>query len=192
MKRLIILADGTWGSPNSRSPSNELRLARACAQRQGKIEQVVFYDWGIASESAMGTEALSGKGIDKNIQDCYRFLVHNYTPGDELFFIGFSRGAYTVRSLCGLIRNSGLLLSIHAKRIQEAYSLYRLRGKSAAQRRARVKLQSFAPAIVTQTARKFTSWECGTPSAPSEYQCRFGAVSASAIFFSTTLHSAVV
>ncbi len=134
MKRLIILADGTWGSPNSRSPSNVLRLARACAQRQGKIEQVVFYDWGIASESAMGTEALSGKGIDKNIQDCYRFLVHNYTPGDELFFFGFSRGAYTVRSLCGLIRNSGLLLSIHAERIQEAYSLYRLRGKSAAPR----------------------------------------------------------
>lgn len=132
MKRIIIFADGTWGSPDSRTPSNVLRLARACAARGDGVEQVVFYDWGIATETLLGREALSGGGIDKNIQDCYRFLVHNYAPGDELFFFGFSRGAYTVRSLGGLIRNSGLLQTIHSKRIQEAYSLYRQRGDRSA------------------------------------------------------------
>jgi type VI secretion system (T6SS) phospholipase Tle1-like effector len=34
---------------------------------------------------------------------CYRFLIANYEPGDEIFFFGFSRGAYTARSLAGMI-----------------------------------------------------------------------------------------
>ena len=139
MKRLIVFADGTWGSPKSRIATNVLRLARSCASRgdkpkqddernAGNVEQVIFYDWGIGTESTLGSEALSGEGIDKNIQDCYRFLVHNYSQGDELFFFGFSRGAYTVRSLAGLIRNCGLLLKAHAERIPQAYALYRRRG----------------------------------------------------------------
>lgn len=48
-------------------------------------------------------------GIDANIQDGYRFLCLNYVPGDEIYLFGFSRGAYTVRSLAGMIYCSGLL-----------------------------------------------------------------------------------
>ena len=66
-----------------------------------------------------------GEGLVTNILDCYRFLVNNYVPGDELYFFGFSRGAYTVRSLAGLIRNSGLLELEHAGLESEAFSLYR-------------------------------------------------------------------
>ena len=73
---------------------------------------------------------ISGNGIDKNIMDCYRFIVHNYSPGDHLFLFGFSRGAYTVRSLGGLIRNCGVLKRQHAVRIPEAYELYRDRRRN--------------------------------------------------------------
>jgi hypothetical protein len=66
-----------------------------------------------------------GLGISKNICDCYSFLVNNYAVGDEIFLFGFSRGAYTVRSLAGFIRNCGLLRLEHAERIPEAYALYR-------------------------------------------------------------------
>lgn len=66
-----------------------------------------------------------GVGLSKNIEDGYRFLLHNYEDGDELFLFGFSRGAYTARSLAGLIRNCGLLKKIHADRFPEAYQLYR-------------------------------------------------------------------
>jgi uncharacterized protein (DUF2235 family) len=63
--------------------------------------------------------------------DCYRFLVHNYNPGDQLFFFGFSRGAYTVRSLAGFIRNCGLIRREHAAQIPAAFRLYRKRSRSS-------------------------------------------------------------
>ena len=69
-----------------------------------------------------------GLGLSKIIQDAYRFLIYNFEEGDELYLIGFSRGAYTVRSLAGVIRNSGLLRKEHSSRLEEAYALYRDRG----------------------------------------------------------------
>ena len=59
----------------------------------------------------------------------YRFLVENYEPGDELYFFGFSRGAFTARSTAGLVRNSGILRAAHVDRIKDAYALYRARGR---------------------------------------------------------------
>ncbi|MBD2441391.1 DUF2235 domain-containing protein [Nostoc sp. FACHB-110] len=69
----------------------------------------------------------TGLGIDQNIEDCYRFLVLNYVPGDEIYLFGFSRGAYTVRSLAGMIYCSGLLDRPHITKAHEAYELYRKR-----------------------------------------------------------------
>ena len=77
MKRIIICADG--------------------------VQQVVFYDWGLGSYHDSVQAGAFGKGIDKNIKDDYRFIVQNYNEGDQLYFFGFSRGAYTVRSLAGFI-----------------------------------------------------------------------------------------
>ena len=140
MKRLIICADGTWGSPETKHPSNVVRLTRAIASygfscgtpnEQAKDEQIVYYNWGIGTDADKHFAAITGAGIDKNIQDCYRFLVHNFALGDELFFFGFSRGAYTVRSLAGLVRNAGILKSKKAERIPEAYAMYRRRSRAA-------------------------------------------------------------
>lgn len=132
MKRIVICADGTWQSPESEHPTHVMRLARAIApaDMNGR-KQVVFYDWGIGSEGDRIKAGITGAGIDKNIMDAYRFIVHNYDPGDALFFFGFSRGAYTVRSLAGFIRNCGILHRAQAARIQEAYELYRGRHKAS-------------------------------------------------------------
>ena len=62
-----------------------------------------------------------------NIADAYRFLVFAYAPGDEIYLFGFSRGAFTARSLAGLIRNCGILERAHAGAIPEALALYRAR-----------------------------------------------------------------
>lgn len=67
-----------------------------------------------------------GHGISENIQQAYRFIANNYHHGDELFLFGFSRGAYTVRSLAGFIGAVGLLKKAHLRRVPEAYALYRL------------------------------------------------------------------
>jgi len=63
--------------------------------------------------------------LSRNVFDAYHFLIDNYESGDWLYLFGFSRGAFTARSLGGLIRNCGILRSENADRIHEAWSLYR-------------------------------------------------------------------
>jgi uncharacterized protein (DUF2235 family) len=100
------------------------------------IEQIVYYDEGLGTKQIDTKHSLIdtltkygggglGLGIDHRIQDAYRFLCMNYEPDDEIYLFGFSRGAYTVRCLAGLIYNSGLLHREFVRKIPEAYELYR-------------------------------------------------------------------
>lgn len=130
MKRIIICADGTWNRPEVNLekdfPTNVLKFSRAIAPVDKKgVNQTVFYDWGIGSYHSQAAGGTLGKGLDKNIMDCYRYIVHNFEKGDELYFFGFSRGAYTVRSLCGLINNCGILKKEKANQITQAFNLYK-------------------------------------------------------------------
>jgi uncharacterized protein (DUF2235 family) len=137
MKRIAIFADGTWNSPEKGGATNILHMTRAIKPvAKGGVEQIAFYDWGVGTDRKETMGGLAGEGIDKNIRDCYRFIIHNYQKGDEIFLFGFSRGSYTVRSLGGLIRNCGLLKREHASRIPEAYDLYRNRSKKTAPNRS--------------------------------------------------------
>lgn len=131
MKRLSVFCDGTWnradrahdGAP---CPSNVVKLAVRVAAREGAIEQVTYYDHGVGTGNSLDrlTGGAFGHGLADNLFEAYRFLVLNYEPGDALYFFGFSRGAYTVRSLAGLIRCSGILDRAHAQRYREAIALY--------------------------------------------------------------------
>jgi len=126
MKRIVLCADGTWNKPEEDPEkdiaTNVLRVARAIKPvASDGVPQVVFYDWGLGSYHDSVTAGGFGAGINKNIQDHYRFIVQNYDPGDELYLFGFSRGAYTVRSLAGFMNNCGVLKRPHATRIAAAY-----------------------------------------------------------------------
>lgn len=130
MKRIVICSDGTWNRPETGKkkeyPTNVLKFARGIAPfGKDKAKQVVFYDWGIGSyhDSAFGGSF--GKGLEKNVMDAYRFLVHNYEKGDQIFLFGFSRGAYTVRSLCGMMNNCSLLKSQNGHMVEAAFQLYK-------------------------------------------------------------------
>ncbi|MGE5655021.1 MAG: DUF2235 domain-containing protein [Actinomycetota bacterium] len=128
MKRLVICCDGTWQQLASPYPSNIVKLAQAVKPTANDgIPQIVFYDEGIGTDSNKILGGATGLGIDRKIQDAYRFLCLNYIPGDEIYLFGFSRGAYTVRSLAGMIYCSGLLERPHITRAPEAYELYRNR-----------------------------------------------------------------
>lgn len=138
MKRLIVCCDGTWQQLNSSYPSNIVKLAQAVKSRGSDgVPQIVFYDEGIGVESNKILGGATGLGIDRNIQDAYRFLSFNYERGDEIYLFGFSRGAYTVRSLAGMIYCSGLLDRPYVTRASEAYELYRNRGIKPKDRVAR-------------------------------------------------------
>ena len=134
-KRIAVCSDGTWFTPEHKhkgvlTPSNVYKIACAIAPRasDGK-DQIVLYDQGVGTHWGLDrlTGGAFGQGLFKNIEDAYSFLVHNYAEGDEIFFFGFSRGAYTVRSTVGLLRKCGLLRKLHADKFQDAYKLYRMR-----------------------------------------------------------------
>ena len=131
MKRIAVFADGTWNSPEKGRATNVLRMARGVKPDASGSKQIVFYDWGVGTDRKKLSGGITGAGIDKNIMDCYRFLVHNYDEDDQLFFFGFSRGAYTARSLAGFIRNCGILKREHARKIPDAYRLYRKRTRAS-------------------------------------------------------------
>lgn len=133
-KRWVICADGTWNEPQQTdqgipSPTNVVKLAAAVLPFDNKgIPQTVCYHAGVGECGGKWDhwiDATLGVGLTRNIIDLYLFLILNYFPGDELFLFGFSRGAYTVRSLAGLIRNSGILKDKYLSRLQDAYALYR-------------------------------------------------------------------
>jgi uncharacterized protein (DUF2235 family) len=132
--RLVICADGTWSSPQAegdgpRASTNVVKLASAVLPRDaGGQAQVVNYHAGVGEEGGLWSRLTGGAfgvGISRGILDLYLFLSNNYSPGDELFLFGFSRGAYTVRSLAGLVRNCGILRKENVGRCREAYALYR-------------------------------------------------------------------
>lgn len=134
MKRLIVCCDGTWQDLECSYPTNVVKMAQAIkTTSQDNIAQIVYYDEGVGTGGSTDLQkkmdfisgGAFGKGIDKNIQDAYRFLCLNYSQGDEIYLFGFSRGAYTVRSLAGFLYNSGLLLRHNIRQIPKAYELYR-------------------------------------------------------------------
>jgi len=132
-KRIVICADGTWNRPEKDLkkdyPTNVLRLARAIAPFGNDSQpQQVFYDWGIGSYHDRVSGGITGAGIHKNIKDNYRYIVQNYSEGDDIYLFGFSRGAYTVRSLCGLINNVGIVKRDNANLIEQAFEHYKRRG----------------------------------------------------------------
>lgn len=136
-KRIVICADGTWNKPEQNIKedfaTNVLKLARAIKPRASDgTPQQVFYDMGVGSYYDSNIGGATGRGLNKNIMDNYRYIVQNYSSGDELYFFGFSRGAYTVRSLCGLINNCGILKRPDGKLIQQAFNHYKKPGATYA------------------------------------------------------------
>jgi uncharacterized protein (DUF2235 family) len=135
MKRIITCSDGTWNKPNATEngkpiQTNVQRIFDLVEKRDPvkDITQIKYYDEGIGAQGNVLTRMLNGatgKGIDNNIQDIYKFICWNYEPGDEIYLFGFSRGAYTARSLAGLIRKSGIIKGNDLNKVAEAYKLYR-------------------------------------------------------------------
>lgn len=130
MKRIVICCDGTWQRLDNASLTNVALTARAIAPRDDKgRQQIVYYSAGVGS-SVSGVsiwQGMTGADLDDHLLDAYLFLNLNYEPGDHIHLFGFSRGAYTVRSLAGLLRKCGLLRRAHVDKARAALDLYRHR-----------------------------------------------------------------
>jgi uncharacterized protein (DUF2235 family) len=108
-KRLALFFDGTWNEPGDNT--NVWRLFLMLADRDGRgVEQRRFYDQGVGTHwYDRITGGAFGAGLSENIRVGYRWLMEHYNDGDEIFLFGFSRGAFTARSLAGLIARCGIL-----------------------------------------------------------------------------------
>ena len=132
MKRIVLCCDGTWNSADQEKngtpcPTNVVKLGYRLAKRAGDVPQVIYYDQGVGTGNTLDrmTGGAFGEGLEENIHDAYRFLVANYEPGDELYLFGFSRGAFTVRSIGGMIRKCGILERRAVRYYRDAIELYR-------------------------------------------------------------------
>lgn len=108
-KKIVICFDGTWNDPKDNTNVN--KIFNSIDGQEVKLGQVVrdaqtikWYDPGVGTRflNKLRGGAL-GSGLSRNVQEGFRLLIENYETGDEIYLFGFSRGAYTARSLGGLI-----------------------------------------------------------------------------------------
>ena len=125
MKRIAIFLDGTWNTLANNT--NVWRLKSLCDP--DAKNQIVYYSKGVGTtfgESVRG--GIEGYGIDDELIGAYTWLSESFEPGDEIFIFGFSRGAYTARSLSGLIAKCGVLKPGAPLSIEQLYARYRRHG----------------------------------------------------------------
>lgn len=120
-RNITLLFDGTWN--NRRTRTNVTRMRDAI--RAG-ADQPCFYDEGVGTKwyNRLSGGAF-GRGLSENILEGYAWLSRHHARDDAIFVFGFSRGAYTARSLAGLIRKCGLLNTVSDRNLRAAYDVYR-------------------------------------------------------------------
>ncbi|EGG00763.1 uncharacterized protein MELLADRAFT_93032 [Melampsora larici-populina 98AG31] len=147
-KRIIVCCDGTWqnglNANDPRQATNVLRLARSIFPEDRRtfppIPQVVHYQTGLGRLGTTGDPALNvaegatGLGISAKIREAYAFIAQNYIPGDELLLFGFSRGAFTARTIVSLISDIGILTNQGMEDFYKIFAAYQARANPECQK----------------------------------------------------------
>jgi uncharacterized protein (DUF2235 family) len=109
-KNIVLLSDGTGNSSAKLMKTNVWRMYEALDLTTG--EQIACYDNGVGTSSFKPLAILGGGlgwGLKRNVRHLYTFSCTHYKPGDQLSGFGFSRGAFTMRVLMGMIASQGLI-----------------------------------------------------------------------------------
>lgn len=143
LRRHLIFLDGTWNSDDREGEQTHIVRLRNLAMPKVKVDgaagkpetiiclQSIYYDSGVGTGLSRLDRFIGGAlgaGLSTNVRQAYRYLSAVYQPGDEICVFGFSRGAYTARSLVGYIAASGLLKREHCTEANEsaAWAYYRI------------------------------------------------------------------
>ena len=113
-KNIVLFSDGTGNSASKLFKTNVWRLYQALDLHSdaGQPIQLPYHDDGVGTSSLgllAGLGGAFGYGLKRNVLDLYCFLSRHYEPGDQIYAFGFSRGAFTIRVLVGLIANQGIV-----------------------------------------------------------------------------------
>jgi uncharacterized protein (DUF2235 family) len=136
-KRIAVCMDGTWQRLRTDTPTNIARIARS-VQHEGAdgLKQIVIYTPGVGAANDLAQNAsgalaggLFGAGLEQDVLDTYTRIALNYQWGDDLYIFGYSRGAFSARSLAGMIRRCGIVRRRYVHKAAEAFQLYRAGAK---------------------------------------------------------------
>jgi uncharacterized protein (DUF2235 family) len=141
IRRLAVCLDGTWNNrDDSTNVLHHFALTSECRNRRvgdDKITQLKFYLEGVGTGPLDSiTGGGFGFGLETNVRAAYNWLIQNYqdetafTPADEIYIFGFSRGAFTARSLVGFISTCGLLRRGAPLTVNELWRSYCLIGRA--------------------------------------------------------------
>ena len=116
-KNIVICSDGTAATAAKNRGTNVFKLYEAVELHDhrdppGRTQQIAFYDDGVGTEPWKPLRLLGGAfgwGLSRNVRQLYTELARAYEPEDQIYMFGFSRGAFTVRTLAGFIAMQGLL-----------------------------------------------------------------------------------
>jgi uncharacterized protein (DUF2235 family) len=130
-KKLVVCFDGTWNNADSENAETNVslmsRAVRATPENDPR-QQIVLYLRGVGSAGLSVQRVLEGAtglGLDDTIRSAYMFLAQNYLPGDLIYLFGFSRGAFSARSLAGLIGACGILKRQRLGDLGKAWHYYK-------------------------------------------------------------------
>lgn len=138
-KRIIVCCDGTWNDGIKSAPNkvtNVLKLSRCIFPEDRRTfpptPQVVFYQAGLGTTDDLllnFAQGATGVGILAKIREAYAFIAQNYIPGDEIFLFGFSRGAFTARTIASLILDIGILSTAGMEDFYQVLAAYQVRSE---------------------------------------------------------------
>ena len=123
----VIILDGTMSTLDPGRETNAGKTYRLLQEMGGEVS--LYYEAGVQWPSWRATpDVIMGRGLNRQIRRAYGFLASRYRPGDRVFLIGYSRGAFAVRSLAGIIDQIGLLRARCAteRNVRQAYRLYEM------------------------------------------------------------------
>lgn len=130
MKRIVLCLDGTWNKvAKPDEVTNVVKFAQSIlANGPDGVQQVVYYNSGVGTGGPIDRflGGVFGLGIKSNVQRAYSFLTLNYAEGDEIYIVGFSRGAYTARALASIVNAVGVLRREEFERFEDAWEYYRV------------------------------------------------------------------
>ena len=121
----VIILDGTMSSLQPGEETNAGLTYRLLQEMDGAV--TLYYEAGVQWPDWRSTlDVMMGRGLNRQIRRAYGFLASRYHPGDRIFLMGYSRGAFAVRSLAGVIDRVGLLRATCAteRNVRQVYRLY--------------------------------------------------------------------
>ena len=172
MKRIVVLCDGTWNSPDMSRDTTHVDDLRS--RLINDATQKVRYFKGVGTNDPVerggrlvgrGINKLlggaTGFGLGKKVREAYTYIAEHYEDGDEIYLFGFSRGAYTARSVAGMIRKCGIVSDTNPRSIRKAYRLYRKAGPKNAPDEPHIQKKRMAMSPDFATSSKDQSMRSG-------------------------------